>query len=89
MSLILAEFSASWCIASQVMKPITYRVCQKYKDRGLLLYVINVDQEKSATKKYNLQGCPTFIMLKANKEVDRCVGAQSEAQLKEFIEKWM
>ena len=89
MSLILLECSASWCIASQVMKPITYRVCQKYKDKGLILYVINVDQEKSVTEKFRLQGCPTFIMLKDNEEVDRCVGAQSENQLKEFIEKWI
>ena len=88
MSLILTEFHGSWCIASQAMRPLLGRLSKEYRGTVHFTYV-NVDQMKSAYATYQIQGCPTFILFDGDKELERRVGAQSEGQLREMIDKWI
>ena len=70
------------------MKPILYRLMKEYKGRAFINF-INVDQAKGVTQAYQLTGCPTFILFRDGVEVERCVGAQSEQQLKDMLDKWI
>ena len=88
MSLILTEFCASWCVPSQAMKPLLYKLIKEYRGKVLINFV-NVDMAKTATATYQLTGCPTFILFRDGVEVERRVGAQSESQLREMMDKWL
>ena len=81
---VLVEFSASWCVPSQQMKPMLEKVAQEYAGR-LKIGNLNVDQNPRTASKYQIMGCPTFILLNSGKVINRRLGAQSKKQLLEMI----
>ena len=81
---VLVEFSASWCVPSQQMKPMLEALAQEYAGR-LKIGNLNVDQNPRKASQYRIMGCPTFILLNSGKAVSRRVGAQSKKQLVEMI----
>jgi len=83
--LVLVDFWASWCIPSQMMKPIINNLSREYEGR-VKIAKINVDQNPKTRDKYNINGCPTIIMFKDGKEVIRKVGAQSDSQLRTMLD---
>ena len=80
---VLVEFSASWCVSSQQMKPMLEKVAQEYAGR-LKIGNLNVDQNPRTASKYQIMGCPTFILLNSGKVINRRLGAQSKKQLLEM-----
>jgi len=80
---VLVEFSASWCVPSQQMKPMLEKVAQEYAGR-LKIGNLNVDQNPRTASKYQIMGCPTFILLNSGKVINRRLGAQSKKQLLEM-----
>lgn len=82
---VLVEFSASWCIPSQQMKPLLERLANQYDGR-LKIGNLNVDQNPRAASQYRIMGCPTFILFSRDESITRRVGAQSEKQLQEMIQ---
>lgn len=82
---VLVDFWGSWCIPSQMMKPIIDRLSEEYHGR-VKIGKINVDQNPRVRAKCKVLGCPTIIIFKDSKEVVRKVGAQSDNQLRELID---
>jgi len=80
---VLVEFSASWCVPSQQMKPMLEALAQEYDGR-LKIGNLNVDQNPRKASQYQIMGCPTFILLNSGKAISRRVGAQSKKQLLEM-----
>ena len=80
---VLVEFSASWCVPSQQMKPMLEKVAKEYAGR-LKIGNLNVDQNPRTASQYQIMGCPTFILLNSGKAIIRRVGAQSKKQLLEM-----
>jgi thioredoxin 1 len=80
---VLVEFSASWCVPSQQMKPMLEKVAEEYAGR-LKIGNLNVDQNPRTASKYQIMGCPTFILLNSGKVINRRLGAQSKKQLMEM-----
>ncbi|MFC2001779.1 thioredoxin family protein [Chloroflexota bacterium] len=81
---MLVEFSASWCVPSQQQKPLMEELAMKYSDR-LKFGELNVDQNPMSAAKYQIMGCPTFILLNSGNIEARRVGAQSKKQLLEML----
>ncbi len=81
---VLVEFSASWCVPSQQMKPMLEKVAEEYAGR-LKIGNLNVDQNPRTASKYQIMGCPTFILLNSGKVISRRLGAQSKKQLLEMM----
>lgn len=82
---VLVDFWASWCIPSQMSKPLLDRLSKEYRNKKIQIKKINVDQNPRVREKYRIYGCPTFIIFNDGQELLRRVGAQSEEQLQEMI----
>ena len=82
---VLVEFSASWCIPSRQMKPVLEKLTEEYNGK-LKIADLNVDQNPRAASKYQIMGCPTFIILISGKVIQRRTGAQSKKQLMKMIQ---
>jgi thioredoxin-like negative regulator of GroEL len=78
----LIFFSANWCSACQAMKPTVEQIS---KQMGIPLNKIDTDYDVSYTADYGVRSVPTLILLENGKEIKRIVGAQSENQIKSFI----
>ena len=81
----LVDFWASWCIPSQMMKPMIDKLVTEYDGR-VKIGKINVDQNPKTREGFKINGCPTVIIFKEGKEVVRKVGAQSDNQLRSLID---
>lgn len=81
---VLVEFSGSWCVPSQQMKPLLKLLAGSYDGR-VKVGLLNVDQSPRVALRYNIMGCPTFILFKQGMRVSRKVGAQSKKQLEEML----
>ncbi|MFO8100950.1 MAG: thioredoxin domain-containing protein [Dehalococcoidia bacterium] len=82
---VLVEFSGSWCVPSQQMRPLLEKMAAEYNGRLKLGY-LNVDQNPRVASKYKIMGCPTFIGFNCDQPVARKVGAQSKKQLLEMLD---
>ena len=83
---VLLDFWASWCLPSQMMMPVIEKLYKEY-DGKVKIGKMNVDQNPKTREKYRILGCPTFILYKDGLEIIRKVGAHSENQLREIIDK--
>ena len=81
---VLVEFSGSWCVPSQQMKPMLEIIAQEH-DGKVKIGNLNVDQNPGTAARYQILGCPTFIVLNSGEVVSRRTGAQSKKQLLEMI----
>jgi len=82
---VLVEFSGSWCVPSQQMRPMLEKMAAE-SDEEFKIGYLNVDQNPKAASQFQIMGCPTFIAFNAEQPVTRRVGAQSKKQLQEMME---
>ncbi len=74
-------FTASWCSACRLFKPIMKEVQRK----GHSISFIDVDHDYGfLTEKYNITSIPTSVVEEAGKEVERFIGPLTK---KEVLEK--
>lgn len=84
-SVVVVDFYADWCGPCRVMKPLFKKMAIEFEDLSFLM--VNIDKHMAAAQAQGVSTIPTFIIYKDGKAVDKLMGQESEAKLKEFIEK--
>ncbi|MEJ5293428.1 MAG: thioredoxin [Candidatus Methanosuratincola sp.] len=85
-SLVVIDFWATWCGPCMYMVPIFEKIARKYAGKAVFGRM-NVDENPKVPGMLGIYGIPTFVFFKNGKEIDRMVGATSEANLEEMIKK--
>ncbi|CAJ2678776.1 thioredoxin H2 [Trifolium pratense] len=75
-TLVVIDFSATWCGPCRFMEPILDAMSNEYTDVEFIK--IDVDELSDVAKDLNVQAMPTFVLLKKGKEVDRVIGAKKD-----------
>jgi len=81
---VLVDFWAPWCGPCRAMTPAVEAVAEKFASNATVVK-INVDENPSASAKYNVRGIPTLILFKNGKEANRLVGLQTQDQIARLI----
>lgn len=83
-SLVVADFSASWCIPCRSLKTTMEELSETYKE----FKFINCDAEECSdlTEEYFIINVPTVILFKDGKIIDRFTGAMSKPKIIEKLE---
>lgn len=74
----VVSFSAPWCGACKIMKPIFREFADK--NSNIQCLEINVDDLGELARSYKISGIPTFVLFKDSKELEsksRIIGALS------------
>ncbi|CAK8540602.1 unnamed protein product [Lathyrus sativus] len=84
-SLVVIDFSATWCGPCKMMEPIVHAMANEFRDVEFIK--IDVDELSDVAQEFKVQAMPTFLLLKNGREVDKIVGAKKD-ELKNKIQKY-
>lgn len=85
---VLVDFYAEWCGPCKMMAPILQNVVGKLNGKAKILKV-DIDKNRAAATKYNVQSVPTLILFKKGQIKWRQSGVLSEHQLISTIETFL
>ncbi|WP_085536205.1 thioredoxin [Massilibacteroides vaginae] len=84
----IVDFYADWCGPCRQVSPILKQLAEQYKDQ-IIVYKINVDNEKELAMAFGIQSIPTFLFIPKNGQPQLAMGALPketfEKQIKEFL----
>lgn len=83
---VLVDFWASWCGPCRMVGPIVEALAEDFDGRAGVGKV-NVDEEDDLARQYAVMSIPTLIVFKNGEAVERVVGARSQGELSELLEK--
>ena len=83
---VVVDLWAPWCGPCRTLTPIIEQVVAE-TDGEVVLAKVNVDENPQLSSMFQVQGIPAVFAVKDRKVVDQFVGAQPEAQVREFVER--
>lgn len=80
---VIIDFYANWCGPCRMLRPILEEVARE--NPNLKIVSINVDEEKSLTKDYNIFSIPCLVFIKSGKKIKRNAGLVTKEELEVII----
>jgi len=84
---VLVDFFAEWCGPCKMMVPIIEELANEYKDKGVKIGKLDIDENKEIAEKFNITGVPTFVLFKSGKIAEQKSGYCSKEDLEKMINK--
>ena len=81
----LVNFNALWCAPCRVQAPIIERLSDQYEGKALIA-ALDIDGQQELAGMLGIEGVPTLILYRDNKEIYRFVGLQKESSLVRSLE---
>ena len=79
------DFYADWCGPCRRVAPIMEKMAEEY-DGKLLVYKVNVDQEKELSAAFEVKSIPMVLFIPMEGQPMMQVGAMQEAEYKKVVE---
>ena len=81
------DIKAEWCGPCKQLSPIIDEISYEVHDQGVLVGVVDADENMDFCKKNNIRNIPTILIFKNGQIVDRVAGIKSKKELLELVEK--
>ena len=85
--LLVIDFWAPWCGPCRAIAPILEELATEYAGK-VAVGKCNVDENRSLTNSFGVQGIPAIYIIRNGKVVDEQIGYCNKDTLKAKIEKW-
>jgi len=85
---VLIDFYADWCMPCVMMGPIVEEVEKKFEGK-LKVGKFDIEDGREIAQRFNVMSIPNFVLLKDGKVVTNFVGAMSEEDFIEKLEKFL
>jgi len=82
---VLVDFYADWCGPCRMMEPAIESVAA---DTDAAVVKVDVDRFQGLASQYGVQGVPALFVFADGDSVEQLVGAQSEQQLSNIVERY-
>ena len=84
----IIDFYADWCPPCKMVDPILKELANEYKGK-IIVYKINVDNEKELAKVFGIQNIPTYFFITAKGELQYAAGAKPRETFVKIIEEYL
>jgi thioredoxin 1 len=82
----IINFTAPWCGACQMFKPIINQLQEEFKDdTRISIQRIDVSENEELAKTYNVRSLPTTLFLLNSVEMEKVIGATNKKNILEKI----
>lgn len=85
---VLIDFYADWCMPCVMMGPIVEEIANKF-GKKLKVGKMDMEEGREIAQKFNVMSIPNFVLLKDGKVVTNFVGAMSEEDFMDKLEKFL
>jgi putative thioredoxin len=85
---VVVDFWADWCEPCKQLMPILEKIANEYQG-AFLLARVNADQQQAITQQFGVRSLPTVMVIQNGQPVDGFAGAQSEAEVRKLLEKYL
>lgn len=85
---VVVDFWADWCEPCKVLMPVLEKIAHEYQG-AFLLAKVNADEQQMITQQFGVRSLPTVMVVQGGQPVDGFAGAQSEAQVRELLQKYL
>jgi putative thioredoxin len=79
--IVMLDFWAEWCGPCKQLTPVLEKVAASYADKGVLLYKLNVDENKMLAAQFRVQSIPTVYAVFQGQIVADLTQFRTEAQV--------
>jgi putative thioredoxin len=83
---VIVDFWATWCGPCKTLTPLLEKLVRQANGR-VRLVKIDIDRNQDLAAQLRIQSVPTVYAFVGGRPVDAFVGAQSESQIRSFIER--
>lgn len=84
----IVDFYADWCRPCKMLSPILQELLNEY-DGKILIYKVNIDEEKALAAEYNIKSIPTLLLFPRKDRPAMIQGLMGKDELKKYIEEYM
>lgn len=85
---VLVDFWASWCGPCKMVAPVIENLAKEY-DGKVKVGKVNVDDEGVLAAEHGIVSIPTVIIFVNGKVVEKMVGAHSQDDYEDVLEKYL
>lgn len=82
--LVAVDFTAEWCAPCRLMKPVLESLAREFEG-SVRIAQLDADSNPDTLVRLGVRGLPTVLVFRDGQEVDRIVGAQPAARLRERL----
>ncbi|WP_321437633.1 thioredoxin [uncultured Bacteroides sp.] len=82
---VVIDFYADWCGPCRLVAPLMKELAKEYEDK-IIIYRVNVDNEKELATALNIQSLPTILFIPRKGEPQAIIGSASKDTFKQAIE---
>ena len=82
---VLVDFWAPWCGPCRMVSPVVEKLATEFAGR-LRVVKMNVDENPQTAGRFDIRSIPALVLFRGGREASRTVGAQSQADLRRWID---
>ena len=86
--LVLIDFYADWCMPCMMMGPILEEVSKKFEGK-IKFGKVDVGEYQEVAQKFGVSSIPNFTLLKDGQMIEQFIGAMSEDDFVEKLNKFL